>query len=152
ITSITPGDIFIFLTALSWGPAAAVLVGATDAFAGSYRTSRRWTSRIGSPALMSISILISAESFFAARNLFTARRPESTAMLLGGLLLFASAHFLLNSLLTSGLYALKQHKKLRSLWWSNYCWASLTSLASASTAGLIYLSITQYGVSSLLAA
>src|SRR5262249_14570112 len=30
ITSITPGDIFIFLTALSWGPAAAVLVGATD--------------------------------------------------------------------------------------------------------------------------
>ncbi|HMG36615.1 MAG TPA: HD domain-containing phosphohydrolase [Blastocatellia bacterium] len=152
ITSITPGDIFIFLSALMWGPPAAVLVAATDAFAGSYRTSRRWTSRIGSPALMTISILISAECFSFGDRWLKEHRLDSTATLIGTLLLFSLAHFLLNSLLTSGLYALKQQKRLISLWWSNYCWASLTSLASASAAGLVYLSITQYGLSALLAA
>jgi diguanylate cyclase (GGDEF)-like protein/putative nucleotidyltransferase with HDIG domain len=152
ITSITPGDIFIFLTTLVWGPSVAVVVAATDAFAGSMRVSRRWTSRLGSPALMSLSVLISSEAFVLARNWLSDYGLLNTTTLFAALLMFAILHFLLNSLLTASLHALKQGKPLVALWWPNYCWISLTNLASASTAGLIFLSITRYGVGSILAA
>jgi putative nucleotidyltransferase with HDIG domain len=80
------------------------------------------------------------------QNLFSA------ATLLGGLLLFSVVHFLLNTLLYSGLQSLKQKKAWLSVWWSNFAWTSLTSIASSSAAGLIYVAIEQYGMSSLVAA
>src|SRR5262249_43501257 len=58
----------------------------------------------------------------------------------------------LNSLLTATHQALKKRVSLFNLWWSNYFWTSLTYLASASAAGLIYLAIIQYGITSLFAA
>lgn len=152
ITSITPGDIFIFLSALFWGAGAATMVAATDAMSASYRTSRRWTSRLCSPALMSISVMLSASLFQWSLAWLRHHQLLNSAALLSALFLFALLLFVLNSMLTAALYALKQRVRLFSLWWSNYSWTSLTSLASASAAGLIYLSIIQYGITMLLAA
>ncbi len=151
-TSITPGDIFIFLTALFWGAAAATIVAAADAFVASYRTSRRWTSRIGSVAWMSVAVLVSATLFEVATELLKLFQLYSSTTMLAALLLFALSHFALNSVLTSAQIAFKQSGGLFTLWWTNYSWASLTYGASASAAGLIYLGIKQYGVGSLLAA
>src|SRR5437899_12772670 len=61
--SITPNDIFVFLTALWLGAAPATLIAVSDACVASCRTSRRWTSRIGGPALMSIALFFSASLF-----------------------------------------------------------------------------------------
>jgi len=151
-SSITPGDIFVYLAALFWGAPAATLVAAIDAFAASCRTSRRWTSRLGSPALMSIAVLASASYFQWALAWLRASRLFNTATLLACLLLFSIGHFALNSLLTGLHHSIKRGVKLFPQWWTTYSWASLTYVASASAAGLIYLSINQYGVSSLLAA
>jgi diguanylate cyclase (GGDEF)-like protein/putative nucleotidyltransferase with HDIG domain len=151
-TSATPGDIFVFLAALLWGSPVAVLVAATDVAAGAYRSSRRWTSRIGSPALMSITALLSTETFLLAQATLRDHRRLNTATMLMALLGFSLFHFLLNSLLTWVLDALKQRRQGFYVWWRSYSWMSLTSLASASTAGLIYLTITQHGISSLVAA
>ena len=152
-TSITPGDIFVYLAALFWGAPAATLVAAIDAFAASCRTSRRWTSRLGSPALMSIAVLASASLFQWTLAWLKGSQLFNTATLLASLLLFSVGHFVLNSLLTeSYFFAIKQRVRFFSLWWTNYSWASLIYLASASAAGLIYLAINQYGASSLLAA
>src|ERR1043165_1661478 len=60
---ITPGDIFMYLSALFLGAPAATLVGVTDAFSASYRLSQRWTSRLGGPALMAIAVFLSASLF-----------------------------------------------------------------------------------------
>jgi diguanylate cyclase (GGDEF)-like protein/putative nucleotidyltransferase with HDIG domain len=150
--AITPGDIFMFLTALLWGPPAATLVAALDAFAASCRFSRRWTSRIISPAVTSISILTSSLIFTRLLEWLKQQNLFSAATLLGGLLLFSVVHFLLNTLLYSGLQSLKQKKAWLSVWWSNFAWTSLTSIASSSAAGLIYVAIEQYGMSSLVAA
>jgi diguanylate cyclase (GGDEF)-like protein/putative nucleotidyltransferase with HDIG domain len=150
-TSITPGDIFVFLTALFWGAPAAALVAATDALAGSCRTSRRWTSRLGGPALMSLAALTSASLFQWTINVFGRSEP-STLVLMAALLCFAAVHFALNSLLTAAHHAIKRGTSLFDLWRANYSWTSLTYAASASAAGLIYLAVIRYGVSSLLAA
>ncbi len=108
-TSITPGDIFVFLTALFWGPAAATLVAATDALAGSCRTSRRWTSRLGGPALMSLAALTSASLFQLTLSWLRHSDILNTPSLLAALLLFSAAHFALNSLLAAAPPAIQRH-------------------------------------------
>jgi diguanylate cyclase (GGDEF)-like protein/putative nucleotidyltransferase with HDIG domain len=152
IASITPGDIFIFLTALFWGLPAATLVAATDALAGSYRTSQRWTSRLGSPAVMSISVFASGGLFQWLLAYWDQSYLSTSTKLFAALLIFSFAHFILNSLLTATLYSLKKRTPLFPLWWASYSWTSLTYMASASAAGIIYLAIMNYGVGSLLAA
>ncbi|HEX8184531.1 MAG TPA: HD domain-containing phosphohydrolase [Blastocatellia bacterium] len=149
---ITPGDVFIFLTALFLGAPAATLVAVTDAFAASCRTSRRWTSRIGGPALMSIAILVSSILFQRALDWLRHSSLLSSTSLLITLLSFSLVFFLLNSLLMAVHQALKKRESLVALWWANYSWAGLTYVASASAAGLIYLGVVQYGITLLIAA
>jgi diguanylate cyclase (GGDEF)-like protein/putative nucleotidyltransferase with HDIG domain len=148
---ITPGDVFVFLAALLYGTPAATLVGVSDAFSTSCRRSRRWTSRIGGPALMAISVFISAKGFDAARLWLDQKGFSGTVPLLTSLLLFSLVYFLLNSLLLAGHQALKKGAPILDHWLANYLWVSLTYSASASAAGLIYLTIREYGLASLLA-
>ena len=150
-SSITPGDIFFFLTAIFFGASAATLVAVADAFCASCRTTRRWTSRLGGPALMAIAAFVSATAFERALGWLRDSNLLQSATLLTSLLLFSLLYFLLNSLLLAAHQSLKGRASLFELWRTNYAWASLTYAASASAAGLIYLSITQYGVASLLA-
>ncbi|MFL6278220.1 MAG: HD domain-containing phosphohydrolase [Blastocatellia bacterium] len=149
---ITPGDIFMYLSALFLGAPAATLVGVTDAFSASYRLSQRWTSRLGGPALMAIAVFLSANFF--ERELEWLRRNDmfSQAALLGALLLFALLHFLLNTALLALHQSFKRRTSMIKLWWANYSWAIVTYTASASAAGIIYLGIKNYGITSLLAA
>jgi len=53
--SFAAGEIFIFLVLLMHGPAAATLAAAGEALVSSWRTSRRWTSRIVSPAMAAVA-------------------------------------------------------------------------------------------------
>jgi diguanylate cyclase (GGDEF)-like protein/putative nucleotidyltransferase with HDIG domain len=148
---ITPVDVFVFLTAVYLGPAAATLVAVTDGFAVSFRKSQRWTSRLGGPALIAISVLASASLFKWSLDLPGIAGSSGGVKLLASLLLFSLLYFILNTGLLAAAYALKQRKSLLAHWWSNYCWTVTTYAASASAAGVIYLAITDYGLSSLLA-
>jgi diguanylate cyclase (GGDEF)-like protein/putative nucleotidyltransferase with HDIG domain len=151
--AVTPADIFIFLTAIAFGAAAATLVAVTDAFCASCRRSQRWTSRLGGPALMAIAVFISAGAF----ELGLDRLRESNLLgnesvtLLTALLLFSIFYFLLNTLLVAVHQSLKGRVPLMQVWWTNYLWTGLTCAASSSAAGLIYLAIFQFGVASLVA-
>ena len=50
-TSGSAAEIFIFLLLLDFGPGAAAIAAAAEAGVISWRTSSRWTSRMGSPAM-----------------------------------------------------------------------------------------------------
>src|SRR5690242_3630736 len=52
-TSIAGAEIFTFLVMLLYGPEAAVIAAAFEGFVAAYRSSRRWTSRIITPAITS---------------------------------------------------------------------------------------------------
>ena len=54
--SFAAGEIFMFLLLLMHGPAAATLAAAGEALIGSWRTSKRWTSRMASPAMGCIAM------------------------------------------------------------------------------------------------
>jgi diguanylate cyclase (GGDEF)-like protein/PAS domain S-box-containing protein len=151
-TSITSGDLFVFLALLFWGVPAAVLVAVTDAAAASYRTSRRWTSRLGSPAIMAITVLASGTLFKWALEAAELRGLSGTTTFLATLMCFSLVYFFINSALLTVHLALKKRGRMLRLWWENYPWAILPYAASASAAGLIFLAIERSGPGALLAA
>src|SRR5581483_1482593 len=114
---ITPSDIFIFLSALLCGTATATVVAAADVFAASCRGSKRWTSRLGSPATTAIAMLLSAQVFRLTLDSLNQWRQDNTSALLASMLVFALTHFLLTSLLLATTLALKQQTSVFRLWW-----------------------------------
>ncbi len=149
---ITPGDVFVFLAAVIQGPAAATFVAVAEASFVSYRNSRRWTSRLGGPALMAVAISVSACLFDLSQSWLRDRGALGNATFLAAVLAFSAVYFLLNSMLLAAHQSLKRRTPFLSHWKANYSWASLTYLASAATAGLVHLAMQQIGIGALLAA
>ncbi|MEW6209033.1 MAG: EAL domain-containing protein [Acidobacteriota bacterium] len=149
---ITPSDIFIFLTAVLLGAEAATVIAVFDAALVSYRHSKRWTSRLGGPAMMAIAIFTSAKAFEQATDWLRQSNTFNRTTFLVALLSFSLLYFILNTSLLTLLQAFKKQVSPVLLWRENYSWASLTYAASASVAGLIYLGDREYGIAALIAA
>src|SRR5438552_7867988 len=62
-TAVAGGEIFIFLVLLLYGAPAAVIAAAVEGAVASWRSSKRWTSRIGTPAMAAIAMLACATLF-----------------------------------------------------------------------------------------
>ncbi len=148
---ITPSDIFIFLTCLWLGIPAATLVAVLDSFVASYRASTRWSTRIASTSISAFTMFASATLFQWLMRVLPASLHHNRLRLFVALLGFALCYFLLSSFLMAAFSALKQGRPFFHSWWSNYSWIGVTYLASASCAGLIYLSLEIYGIVALLA-
>ena len=98
--SFAAGEIFIFLLLLLHGPAAATLAAAGEALVGSWRTSKRWTSRIASPAMAAhrdgaAGSLLDRRDRHAARS----RAGRTPPVLLVGDDRLALVYFVINTLL-----------------------------------------------------
>ena len=151
-TSVAGGEIFIFLIMLLQGIHAGVIAAAIEGLVGSWRTSRRWTSRIGTPAMAALAMLF-------AGSMLEAVRPHipgggwGRAALLSCLLVYGVAYFAANTILTSTLFALKNNTAFAPLtWWRSMGWICMGYMASASIAGLLFVSFETFGVPVLLVA
>src|SRR5712692_6324846 len=65
-SSFTVGDVFTFLSVLLLGVPAAILIGVTDAFVSSRRTSKRLASWFGGSAMMAVTVFVSGNVFYLA--------------------------------------------------------------------------------------
>jgi diguanylate cyclase (GGDEF)-like protein len=102
------GEFFTFLALFLLGPAAAVLAAALEAATGSARSSRRWSSRIGAPALAGLSMAVVGHAAMGVLAWIRADGPPSTAALAAVALWFAPLHYLLNTALVATLPRLKR--------------------------------------------
>src|SRR5512140_362325 len=91
-TSIAGGEIFIFLTLLLFGIEAGILAAALEGLVGSWRTSKRWTSRIGTPAMASVAMLAAGSLLELARGYMPGNGWGKAAML-ASLLVFGVLYF-----------------------------------------------------------
>ena len=144
--SFAAGEIFIFLTLLVQGPAAAVLAAAGEAAVGSWRTSRRWTSRIASPAMAALAMLAAGALLQALAG------PEpSPARLTLVSMAAALVYFLVNILLVTAVGRLKRGERIQ---WSDFFavfgWVGIASAGSAAVAALLTLVFRQSGHGVLL--
>ncbi len=150
--SFAAGEIFIFLVLLLHGPAAASLAAAGEALVGSWRTSRRWTSRIASPAMAVVSMFLAGSLLQAGVDMLRARGWYNDGLLITAAMVFSLAYFVLNTLLATLVIHLKRNQPmvLREVL-SNFGWVAMAYAGSASVAGLLFLTVGQSGPGVLMA-
>lgn len=152
-SSFSAAEIFIFLALLYVGLDAACLAAAAEAFVASARTSRRWTSRLASPAVAAISMGVTGGIFVQLVNALESRQLYGTGTLLGLLPATAVVHFLLTSWLVRTILHLKTEKPLRlARLLGSFGWIGSTYAANAFIASLLYVAARQVGAIVLLAA
>jgi diguanylate cyclase (GGDEF)-like protein len=151
--SFAAGEIFIFLLLLLHGPAAATLAAACEGLIGSWRTSKRWTSRLASPAIGSISMFCTSSLLQVVIDALHRLGAYNAGLLLTAAVLCAVLDFLLNTLLITALPYLKrdQWPTPRELFGS-FGWVGITFAGSATVACLLFLSFEQAGIGVLMAA
>jgi diguanylate cyclase (GGDEF)-like protein/PAS domain S-box-containing protein len=138
--SLVVGDVFIFLTLLMHGAAAAALVAAGEAAVGTVRTSKRWTSRLASPALAAIAMFAVGGLFDAARAALERAGPLSTAGLLALGIGTGMLYFPVNAALLSGVLRLKRGERFFQLAdvISAFRWLGMAYAGSAAVAVLLF--------------
>jgi diguanylate cyclase (GGDEF)-like protein len=152
-SSFAAGEIFIFLLLLMYGPPAAVLASAGEAAVGSARTSKRWTSRIASPMMASLAMLLSGGLFAELTTTLKAQGLYNEGVLLVCSVAFAVLYFLLNTLLVTMVAFLKRNQAVVwSEWVGSFGWVGIAYAGTASLATLLYLVFARFGVGVLLAA
>jgi hypothetical protein len=110
--SLACGEIFIFFALFLFGAEAAVLAAAFEGAVGSARTSRRWTSWFGSPAMAAIAVGASGLPFAAARASLDRQGLLTGPTMILLITALAVVYCALNILLPSLLLALKRGERL----------------------------------------
>jgi diguanylate cyclase (GGDEF)-like protein/PAS domain S-box-containing protein len=146
------GEIFIFLLLLMHGPAAAALAAA-EAFVGTTRTSKRWTSRLASPAVASLAMVVVGQVLHLVLDGLRAQGLYGPALLLMATLLFAMTCFLFTTPLIAALpYLKRQQMPAVAEVFGNFSWVGVTYLFSALIAALLHLAFEAVGMGALLGA
>lgn len=145
-SSFTAGEIFIFLLLLLNGVEAAVVAAAAEALVGSWRTSRRWTSRIASPAMAALALFAAGSAFEYARRSLDAAGMFTDGALLAGSVLVAVAYIVTNTLLVTMVPHLKKNEPIRlRSFVASFGWIAVAYGANAAIATLLCLSFRQSG-------
>jgi len=146
--SFAAGEVFIFLLLLVHGPAAATLAAALEGGVGALRTSKRWTSRIATPAMAALAMYGAG----AVLELMRGPAEKNAGVLIIATKAFALIYFVLNTLLISALPRLKRNERLQ---WSDliglFGWVGMAYSGSAALSALMYLTYQQSGTVVLMA-
>jgi diguanylate cyclase (GGDEF)-like protein/PAS domain S-box-containing protein len=137
------GEIFIILLLLVHGPAAATLAAAGEGAVGSWRASKRWTSRIVSPAMAALAMWATGSALHALIDKVSA----SAGLLLVTTMACALAYFMLNTLLVTAVPRLKRNERLRAAdLFGVFGGVGIAYVGSAAVASLLYLVYLQSGI------
>jgi diguanylate cyclase (GGDEF)-like protein len=151
--SFAAGEIFIFLLLFLHGVEAAAVAAAGEALIGSWRTSKRWTSRLVSPAMGCIAVFGAGSLLEAAVDTSHSLGVYSAGLLLLAAMLCALLDFALNTALVTAVPYLKRNQwpTSRELFGS-FGWVGITFVASATVACLLFLAFQQSGRGVLIVA
>jgi diguanylate cyclase (GGDEF)-like protein/PAS domain S-box-containing protein len=150
---VAGGELFIFLILLLFGVPAAVVAAACEAAVISYRASKKWTSRIGGPALAALSMWICGNGFFLLLTSFAHGHAPSVAALFFSLAVFAVCHAALSTLLMSSLISLIRQTPIRLVeWFKTYGWICVTYAGSASISGMLFITSRSLGLVAIFVA
>ena len=151
--SFTAGEIFIFLLLLVAGPQAAALASAGEAAVGAWRSSKRATSRIASPAMAAIAMFAAGSLLHAAQGGLQRLGPAHDGLLLVASIAFALLYFVFNTVLVTMLPRLKRNEPLDlRAFVGAFGWLGVAYAGNASVATFLFLSFRQSGLVVVIAA
>jgi diguanylate cyclase (GGDEF)-like protein/PAS domain S-box-containing protein len=149
--SFAAGEIYIFLLLAIHGPPAAVLGAACEAGLGAYRTSKRWSSRICSPAIAGLAMFVCGWMFDVTGKVLrpTGLLGPGGFMLL--LMLLGAIYAFVNSTLITAVAKLKRGEAVTiGNWFGEWGWVGLTFTSAGALASLLFLTFKQFGVPVLI--
>src|SRR5215213_928403 len=137
-SKISVSDTFVFLALLLYGGAAAVVVGAIEAFLSSLRFSRKPTTLAFNWASAAVSILITSSVLeFIYGSVVALRDKPLTVGFAAAVCTMALTHYVSNSGIVAIGVALKNDQPIWQTWRKHYLWTSITYFAGACAAGVI---------------
>jgi diguanylate cyclase (GGDEF)-like protein/putative nucleotidyltransferase with HDIG domain len=149
----TLGAAFIFLGAIVLGTPAALLLGAFSALLTSLRSTQRASSWLAAPAMMSVTTLLAAQTFYGTLDVYAGIRMQPVGLagltfdqLLLPLAAMACVQFFVNGLFVATLNALKRRRSLWHYWRDGYLWTVWTFFAAAVLTALLYQAVLSFGL------
>ena len=137
-SQISVSDTFVFLVLLLYGGAAAVVMGALEAFVSSLRFSKRPVIVAFNFGSSAVSILITSNVMkLIFGNVMDLRTNPLTASFLAAICTMALTHYAVNSGIVGIGGALKSDQPIWQTWRKHYLWTSITYFAGACAAGVI---------------
>jgi len=151
--SIAAGDIFIFLLLLLHGTESAVVGAVMESAVCVWRTSRRWSSRIASPAATAVAMLACGYAFEGMVASLARAGITGDGVMFAAVMLFAASYFVVSPTLVAIVIYLKREQwPSLAEWLKSFGWLGLSYAASASVAAVLYLAFRQFGASTLIVA
>ena len=148
----TIGDLVIFFLLLSLGAGAACLAAALEALVSAWRSSTRWTTRLGSAAIAGFSMFICGHLLQLVIAPMQVQSAQRSAALVLAAMVFGTLYFACSALLMSAVARLKHNAPLRAAdFLSVFGWVASASAGSAAIAALLFITRHQAGVAVMLA-
>src|ERR1051325_11215135 len=137
-SQISVSDTFVFLVLLLYGGAAAVVVGAMEAFISSLRFSRRPIIVAFNWASAAVSILITSSVVqWIFGSVVLLRTNPITHTFVAAICTMALTQYISNSGIGAIGDALKANQPIWQTWRKHYLWTSITYFTGACAAGII---------------
>jgi len=150
-SAFAAGEVYIFLVLAVFGPAAAVVAAATESAVGVFRASKRWTSRLASPAMAAIAMTVCGYGYQMGLDVVRSLGVPGAGALVVLLMLMGAAYSFAISTLISTIFKLKFDQPLTlTSWFADWGWVGLSYVAFAALAGLLFLSYEQFGATVLV--
>ena len=151
--SFVAGEVFIFLLLLMHGTSAATIAAAGEAFIGSYRSSKRWTSRIASPTFSALAMSVAGHTMEGTLHLLGTTHAANAGVVLLVASVVAVLYFVLNTLFISLVINFKRNEPFQVHdYLSSFGSVGIAYGGSALIAALLHLTVQQSGLSVLLGA
>ena len=149
--SFTVGDVFIVLLVLNFGAAAGCLAAGTEGLVSACRSSRRWTTRLGTATIASFSVFACGHVLGAFIERFSLLSADRPARLVSVAMAFGLVYCLSNAVLMSTVARLKRDEWIRwSDFFSAFGWVGGASAGSAGIAALLFMAEQTVGLTLLL--
>jgi len=151
--SFVAGEIFIFLLLLMHGPVAATIAAAGEAYVGASRSSKRWTSRIASPAMAAMAMFLAGQLMTALFGWLGPTHSVNPGLLLLVATVVAVTYFVANTLLVSLVFTFKRSERFNLAdFVASFGSIGIAYGGSALLAALLFLTVQSSGNNVLLGA
>jgi diguanylate cyclase (GGDEF)-like protein/PAS domain S-box-containing protein len=149
--SFSAADVFTFTLLATQGAPVAVLAAGLDGLIGTWRTSKRLSSRISTPAAAMAAMALSALAFGALRDVLVQAGLAPPPATLAALVATAPLPLLLTTQPLIAMLALKRGAPLQPLaWLADSAWMAAMVLGAAFVAGLVHINAQLFGAGVLV--
>jgi diguanylate cyclase (GGDEF)-like protein/PAS domain S-box-containing protein len=145
--SISVADVFLFALLALHGVEAAVVAAGIEGAIGAYRSSKRLTSRLGTPAAAMATMAVCGHAFEWLQRALMASGVGPGPAMLASLSAVALPYFAGITLPLMAVIAAKNGQRVSlSDWGGNYGWLGAVYLVSAGVAAILTINARQFGL------